>query len=740
MANTETVKHLRKEIKEAEKRIEELNKKVQDSETVLYTIQMSSAYRWMDKYFTFLSKNKTIKFTISSIKRIYRDIRISPVRKRILAQLIEKYNPYYTLNALKPITVEVISQDFKSRDIKMSFSLITTIYNESHNILNFLQSIVDQTLTPDEVVIVDGGSGDNTVELIKSFIRQNNSLNIKLHSTKRHINIAEGRNIGIAKAKNEILLFVDAGCVLEPSYCKNIIGTYVQFPSADLVGGIYKPQNTSPFTKSFIPDFTKFKGWENFLPSARAVSVKKTLLEKMGGTAFPEYLTLTGEDTFFDIKYRRVSSLWVFNKQAVVYWKAPETQEAEKRLLERYTFGDGESGYGDFTYYDKRYYSKTSALPHQEKIQLSGYLKGRNRRADIEISKRKIKGVVIILAGVPITDSGGAQRCTQLALEFIKRNYKVIYVNLYPSYEPFAQKFFDIDYSLLELYYVRDFSAKELVKQYKGMLDSFICITEFPHIKYLDIVKELRRASNKTKVIYDYIDNWQTSLGWNWYISNVDQDLVERSQYILASAQTLKLEFQTRFPHKKVHLVPNAVNTDIFDNKKKYDKPKDLPKSKYIVTYTGAMWGEWFNWDLLEYCLKARPNYFFMMLGGYPEDKKKLMKKYKNIKFLGLKPQTELPAYLRYSSVCMIPFKEGNITQFVNPLKIYEYTAMGKKTVTTPMPEIKDIPDVYTSYDYEDFCENLDIAIKSPEIDTNDFVNMNNWKTRVDQILKAINA
>ncbi len=51
----------------------------------------------------------------------------------------------------------------------MKVSLIATVKNEGENLRNLLDSILDQTLLPDEVVICDGGSTDNTCAILEEY-------------------------------------------------------------------------------------------------------------------------------------------------------------------------------------------------------------------------------------------------------------------------------------------------------------------------------------------------------------------------------------------------------------------------------------------------------------------------------------------------------------------------------------------------------------------------------------------
>ena len=90
-------------------------------------------------------------------------------------------------------------------------SLILTVKNEEKSINILLESILSQNKMPNEIVIVDGGSIDKTIEIIKEY---KDSLPIKLIQ-KKGINVPRGRNIAIANSKYPIIAVTDGGCRLD---------------------------------------------------------------------------------------------------------------------------------------------------------------------------------------------------------------------------------------------------------------------------------------------------------------------------------------------------------------------------------------------------------------------------------------------------------------------------------------------------------------------------------------------
>jgi glycosyltransferase involved in cell wall biosynthesis len=85
----------------------------------------------------------------------------------------------------------------------MSLSIISTVLNNEEFIYDCLRSVKDQRISKNfEHIIVDGGSTDNTIEIIKNFKKKN--YNLKLFK-KKNIGIYQGINFGIKKAKHKYI-------------------------------------------------------------------------------------------------------------------------------------------------------------------------------------------------------------------------------------------------------------------------------------------------------------------------------------------------------------------------------------------------------------------------------------------------------------------------------------------------------------------------------------------------------
>ncbi len=222
-------------------------------------------------------------------------------------------------------------------------SIIICAKNEEKNLINWLASVENQSRLPEEFIIVDGGSTDNTIDILKKYI-QNTKLKINLIECA-NINIAQGRNIGVKNARYEIIACTDAGCRLEAKWLEKIIQPFEIDLKVDVVAGFYYANYETKFQEMishfFVP-FLEYLEIRKFLPSSRSIAYKKSIHEKIKG--YPEWLTFAGEDTLFDLNLGKITLAWAFVPEASVYWNTPKNTNQAYKLAFKYAKGDGEAG------------------------------------------------------------------------------------------------------------------------------------------------------------------------------------------------------------------------------------------------------------------------------------------------------------------------------------------------------------------------------------------------------------
>ena len=133
------------------------------------------------------------------------------------------------------------------KDFFPRISVVMPCYNEEKFIKKSIESLVDDYfLNNCELIIIDGMSTDGTQEVVQSFSKQ--GLRLRLLENKKRLQ-AYGLNLGISKAKGEIIVRADAHCIYPRGYIKNCLDLLKKNNAAN-VGGIMLPQGTTVTQKA----------------------------------------------------------------------------------------------------------------------------------------------------------------------------------------------------------------------------------------------------------------------------------------------------------------------------------------------------------------------------------------------------------------------------------------------------------------------------------------------------------
>jgi glycosyltransferase involved in cell wall biosynthesis len=224
----------------------------------------------------------------------------------------------------------------------MKVSFITTVYNEESTVRLLLKSLFSQSKSPDEIIIVDGGSTDNTILEISNFKFpiSNPKAQIKLIFKKGNRSV--GRNEAIRSANNEIIVCSDSGCILDENWTSNIV-KHFEDKKTDVVAGYYRGLAKTNFQKCLIPYVLVMQDKVNaddFLPASRSMAFKKSIWKKAG--EFPEEFS-NNEDYVFARKLKNINAKIIFEKKAIAYWIPRDNIKDAFIMFYRFALGDAES-------------------------------------------------------------------------------------------------------------------------------------------------------------------------------------------------------------------------------------------------------------------------------------------------------------------------------------------------------------------------------------------------------------
>jgi glycosyltransferase involved in cell wall biosynthesis len=238
-------------------------------------------------------------------------------------------------------------------------------------------------------------------------------------------------------------------------------------------------------------------------------------------------------------------------------------------------------------------------------------------------------------------------------------------------------------------YWYNNLQLERIVDKYG--IDAIICA---------DFSRLARPRGFAGKFMFDYVDD---TMGYPGISESRKRKLAkilalqfDQSDYIIASSDCLfeQLEKKWKIPSKKIVNVANGVQLSTYLNqtqetitelRRKYGLPE-----KRIISFIGnhAKWsGIDFVYDLFDRHSSELEDFVLLLVGpSYRHFQNK-----DNIMNLGSVPWGRIPELIRLSDCGLLPFQESDFTSHALPLKVIEYSILGKPIISSPLRQLQKL-------------------------------------------------
>ena len=215
-------------------------------------------------------------------------------------------------------------------------SIIVPVYNAEKYLADAIQSVLNQTYSNFELIAVNDGSADRSLEILQQFTDHRVRI-----INKENTGVSDTRNVAIKAAKGEFVCFLDADDYYSPYFIQRMYETAIA-NDADMVVCNYVPFRCKPSfseeksTAVFVQS-TDFLVQAGLLTSAWTKLIKMSTLSKHG-IVFDKNMSF-GEDLFFCWKVFLASeNVWMIDEKLYGYRMTDSgaTSKYHPELYEKY--------------------------------------------------------------------------------------------------------------------------------------------------------------------------------------------------------------------------------------------------------------------------------------------------------------------------------------------------------------------------------------------------------------------
>jgi glycosyltransferase involved in cell wall biosynthesis len=209
----------------------------------------------------------------------------------------------------------------------LKVSVVMPVRNDARNVGATLESLFAQTRLPDEIVVGDGCSTDDTVRIIDRFANRGVPIRVVRNES---LFAGGGRNAATRAASHDLLVGIDSGNRADRAWLESMVKPFEEDPTLDYLGGVCYPMLDTWFERSsgaiiYFDDclgmtWTREELERNArigLPAGSCMAYRRPIWERAGG--FSEWAK-KGQDRLFGLRVRMIGGKIEMSLDAVIYF------------------------------------------------------------------------------------------------------------------------------------------------------------------------------------------------------------------------------------------------------------------------------------------------------------------------------------------------------------------------------------------------------------------------------------
>ncbi|TVX89403.1 glycosyltransferase [Paenibacillus agilis] len=264
-----------------------------------------------------------------------------------------------------------------------------------------------------------------------------------------------------------------------------------------------------------------------------------------------------------------------------------------------------------------------------------------------------------------------------------------------------------------------------------------IWITSPILLQFIDISR-----LNNSIIVYDCMDDvmgFPQKREIKDFIYGLEQQLIQRADFIFASSANLKLKMKERGSGDNVYVVNNAIERQsVFQHDIQYTNLAER-KKLFSITYFGTI-GEWVDFEAILEVVNTFDDVEIVLYGP----KEIEIPSHPRIQYRGTVKHEELFNHCQMADAFIMPFKINELILSVDPVKVYEYIALHKPTIVVKYQETIKFNDYAYLYSNNNDLVNIvrellqEPRTKSSKEATMNFINNNGWDERIVEVQTII--